>query len=137
MKKLYILFIAIFAMGALNAQTVTYDISLSGMGASDCPGGGCVCGITGTEEGYAGSPLTLSWTSTGAFMPTSVTLDVYEVYNDAPAGTIPVTFNASADGTYGVDPAPGKRPESYFELKFTIKTSARLNYQRQPPVIIR
>jgi hypothetical protein len=42
----------------------------------------------------------LSWTSSGAVTPISITLEVYEQWNDGGAG-IPVVVNGSSDGTYG------------------------------------
>ncbi|MBL4704580.1 MAG: HYR domain-containing protein [Flavobacteriales bacterium] len=97
MKKLYTLLIALIAFGGLNAQTVTYDITMAGISPSDCPG----CNCSGTGEWYLGSPLILGWTSTGTFTPTSVTLEVYEVSNDAGSGIL-VNFNSIPDGNYGV-----------------------------------
>lgn len=96
MKKIYSSIVLFLFCLALQSQTVVYDITSSGLTASDCPG--CNCSATG--EYYLGSPLNISWTSTGAATPTSVNLEIYELWNDGGSG-IPVTLNGASDGSYG------------------------------------
>jgi hypothetical protein len=97
MKKMSCILFAIFLFASVNAQTVTYDFTTTNISADDC-GGGCQCFLA-TDLGYFGSALQFSWTSTGGAVPTSVVLEVNELWNDA-AGATPVLLNAVVDGSY-------------------------------------
>jgi len=98
MKKLYSLLIALIITGAIHGQTVTYNLTAADLSAPDCSF--CICTFSGEIAYLGGASLDFNWTSTGAAMPTSVTLEIYESDNQSGAG-IPVNFNATADGTYG------------------------------------
>jgi len=96
MKKntaLSILFL--LAINISIAQPAIYDVTLANFSASDCSG--CNCSATG--EWYLGSSLTLNWTDTSSLTPSLVTLEFFEVSNDAIA-TIPILLNSISDSGY-------------------------------------
>ena len=80
-----------------EAQTIEYDISLSGFSANDCSGS-CLCAVDPTEVAYLGSDLILSWISSVAVAPTAVTVDLYASTFDVTGGTI--ELNSIGAGTY-------------------------------------
>jgi hypothetical protein len=99
MKKILSLLTFFIAFNVGFSQTVIYDIDASSFSLSDGIDQICASGSASSMT-YFGSPLGLNWTSTGTVAPTSVSLEIYEVYNDA-ASPIPVNFNSNSDGNFG------------------------------------
>ncbi len=98
MRKLFTLLLLTTFTLATHAQTVTYDLTAADITADECGGFGCTCANVGL--GYFGSyAVDLTWTSTGVATPTSITVEWYESWNDAP-GNIPLQLNSNADGSY-------------------------------------
>lgn len=99
MKKILSLFTIIISISFGYSQTVIYNLGSAEISSPDLVGSiNCPSSTTAFVYGFA-APLGFSWTSTVAVSPSSVTLEIYEAWNDC-INPIPVSLNSSSEGSF-------------------------------------
>ncbi|MDC3336421.1 HYR domain-containing protein [Flavobacteriales bacterium] len=100
MKKILPLLTLFIAFNVGFSQTVIYDLGTADISTPDLVGSFNCPAATGALVYGFGGALGFAWTSTGSVGPSSISLEIYESWNDCP-NSIPVSLNSSAEGTYG------------------------------------